>query len=91
MRLVAFSDFLFQGMYFDVEQGTATVTLSPTSPVVTSTLKPAAVGSSTGASSAASASSTSASSGKNAAVQSGSSVLAVPAAVFILLASYIYL
>jgi len=78
-------------MYFDVEQGTATVTLSPTSPVITSTLKPATVGSATGASSAASASSSSASKGKNAAVQSKSSVLAVPAAVFILLASYVYL
>jgi len=85
------------GMYFDVEEGTATVTLSPTSPVISSTLQAAAAatgGSSTVTSSAAAttASSGNGSSKNNAAAfRSGSSVLAVPAAVFVLLASYVYL
>lgn len=79
-------------MYFDVEQGTTTVTLSPTSPVISSTLKPATAGSSTVTSSAGATTASSGSgSGKNAAVRSGNSVLAVPAAVFVLLASYVYL
>ncbi|KAI0003224.1 phosphatidylethanolamine-binding protein [Russula compacta] len=76
-------------MYFDVEQGTPNVTLSPTSAVITSTLKPATPASSTvsGSASSASASNTS----KNAATQNENSVLAVPVAVVVLLASYIYL
>ena len=82
-------------MYFDVEEGTATATLSPTSPVISSTLKPATTGSSTVTSSAGASTSSSGSSGSgsgnNAAVRSGNSVLAVPAAVFVLLASYVYL
>ncbi|KAI0303374.1 phosphatidylethanolamine-binding protein [Multifurca ochricompacta] len=75
------------GMYFDVEQGTATATPSPTSPVVSSTLKPAASGSSSASSSASSSKSSS----SNAAIRSGHSVLAIPVAVFSLLASYICL
>lgn len=79
------------GMYFDVEQGTATVTLLPTSPVISSTLKPATSGTSSATSSGANPSNASTSSNAASAIQSGHSVFAVPAAVCVLLASYMCL
>jgi len=76
------------GMYFDVEQGTATVTLSPTSPVISSTLKPAFSGTSSASSSGANPSKASSSTNNAAvAIQSGYSIFAVPVAVCVLLAS----
>ncbi|KAH9057646.1 hypothetical protein EDB87DRAFT_1629713 [Lactarius vividus] len=71
------------GMYFDVEQGTATATLSPTSPVISSTLKPASSGTS----------STSSARPPMPPLQfgAGHSVFAVPAAVCVLFASYMCL
>jgi len=77
------------GMYFDVEEGTATVTLSPTSPVISSTLKPASSG--TSSSSVPNPSKASSTSNGATAIWSGQSVFAVPAAVGVLFASYMCL
>jgi phosphatidylethanolamine-binding protein (PEBP) family uncharacterized protein len=78
------------GMYFDVEVGTATVTVSPTSPVISSTLKPVAP---TGTSSSSVANPSKASSSSNGATAtwSGHSVFAVPVAAGVLFASYMCL
>jgi len=78
------------GMYFQVQQGTtdANITIPTTSAVVTSTLKtgtPAASTASSGASPAKQSGT------HNAATRSGDSLLAIPASIVILLASYIYL
>ncbi|KAH9171461.1 phosphatidylethanolamine-binding protein [Lactarius sanguifluus] len=78
------------GMYFDVEQGTATATLSPTSPVISSTLKPASSGTAS-TSSGASPSGSSSSSNAAIAIRGGHAVFAVPAAVCVLFASYMCL
>jgi phosphatidylethanolamine-binding protein (PEBP) family uncharacterized protein len=78
------------GMYFTVEQGTTNVTIPTTSAVISSTLKPATPASST-ASGSASTAKQSGSSTKNAATRSGNSLLAIPASVIILLASYLFL
>jgi len=75
-------------MYFDVQQGASTVTLSQTSAVISSTLMSSY---STATGSAGSPNPKASSSSQNAGVRCGSSILAVPAAVFILLMSYIYL
>jgi phosphatidylethanolamine-binding protein (PEBP) family uncharacterized protein len=75
-------------MYFDVQQGTTNVTIPTTSPVITSTLKTGTPASSTASSSASAAKQ---SGTHNAAARSGSSLLAIPASIVILLASYIYL
>jgi len=80
---------LIAAIYFTVEVGTATVTISPTSPVISSTLKPNAP--STTATGSSSSSTQTSTRGSSAATRNGNTVLAVPAAVFILLASYIYL
>jgi len=77
------------GMYFDVEEGTATVTLSPTSPVISSTLKPASSG--TSSSSVPNPSKASSTSNGATAIWSGQSVFAVTAAVGVLFASYMCL
>ncbi|KAI0255383.1 phosphatidylethanolamine-binding protein [Lactifluus subvellereus] len=73
------------GMYFDVEQGTGTATVSPTSSVVTSISQP-------GTSSASSSSSTPRKS-SNAAIRpvGNSVVVTLPAVAFVLLASYMCL
>jgi phosphatidylethanolamine-binding protein (PEBP) family uncharacterized protein len=76
------------GMYFDVQQGTTNVTIPATSAVVSSTLKPATPASSTASSSASAAKQ---SGTKNAANRSENSLVAIPASLIILLASYIYL
>jgi len=81
---------LVAAIYFTVEVGTATVTIAPTSPVVSSTLKPNTPSTTTATGNSSSSTQTS-TRGSNAATQSGNSVLAVPAAVLVLLASYIYL
>jgi hypothetical protein len=75
-------------MYFDVEQGTATVTPSPTSPVISSTLEPAI-----SATSSSTNNSTSSSKPSNAAVAAwgGHSAFVIPVTAFVLLASYICL
>ncbi|KAF8266615.1 phosphatidylethanolamine-binding protein [Lactarius quietus] len=78
------------GMYFDVEEGTANVTLSPTSPVISSTLKPATSMTSSSSVANPSKASSSSSNGANT-ISSGHSVFAVPAAVCVLLASYMCL
>jgi len=76
------------GMYLDVEQGTATVTLSPTSPVISSTLKPAFSGTSSVSSSTANPSKASTNNNNAAiAIGSGYSIFAVPVAVSVLLVS----
>ncbi|KAI0262873.1 phosphatidylethanolamine-binding protein [Gloeopeniophorella convolvens] len=68
-------------MYFDVQQGTATVTPPQTSPVVSSTLKPATATSSSPGSSASSSSTSS----SNTAVRFGGATLALPATFFAML------
>jgi len=79
------------GMYFDVEVGTATVTPSPTSPVISSTLKPAtSTGTSTSSGANPSKASSSSSNGATA-TWNGHSFFAVPVAVGVLFASYMCL
>jgi hypothetical protein len=77
------------GMYFQVEEGLATVTVSATSPVISSTLQPAYSGTLSYGSNPAKASS----SNSNAAVaiRSGHSIFTIPVAVCVLLASVICL
>jgi hypothetical protein len=79
----------FQAMYFTVQQGANNDSIPTTSAVVTSTLKPATPASSTVSGSASSAAKQS--SKPNAAAQNGNSLLAIPASVVMLLASYIFL
>jgi phosphatidylethanolamine-binding protein (PEBP) family uncharacterized protein len=76
-------------MYFTVQQGANNDSIPTTSAVVTSTLKPATPASSTVSGSASSAAKQS--SKPNAAAQNGNSLLAIPASVVMLLASYIFL
>ena len=78
-------------MYFDVEVGTATVTPSPTSPVISSTLKPAtSTGTSTSSGANPSKASSSSSNGATA-TWNGHSFYTVPVAVGVLFASYMCL
>jgi len=79
-------------MYFDVQQGAANGSIPTTSPVVSSTLKVPTPASAT-SSGSGSASTAKQSGTKNAATHSGSlnSLVAIPASLVILLASYVYL
>lgn len=83
---------LVAGMYITVSQGAANGSIPATSAVVSSTLKVPTPASSTGSGSASTAKQTS-STNKNAATRSGSlnSLIAIPASLVILLASYVYL
>jgi hypothetical protein len=87
-----FSRILFQGMYFQVQEGAANASIPTTSPVVSSTLKVPTTGSAT-ASGSGSASTAKQSGTHNAATRSGSlnSLVAIPASLVILLASYVCL
>jgi hypothetical protein len=78
-------------MYFDVQQGAANDSIPTTSAVVSSTLKVPSSTSATSSGSASTAKQTSTT--KNAATRSGglNSLVAIPASLVILLASYVYL
>src|SRR6266403_3290908 len=85
------SRIIFQGMYFDVQQGAANVSIPATSAVVSSTLKVPTPATPTTSGNASTAKQTG--TGKSAATRSGSlnSLVAIPASLVILLASYVYL
>jgi hypothetical protein len=75
-------------MYFVVQQGASNDSIPATSAVVSSTLKVPTPASSTASGSASTAKQTGT---KNAATRSGNLLVAIPASVVILLASYLYL
>jgi phosphatidylethanolamine-binding protein (PEBP) family uncharacterized protein len=79
------------GMYFEVEEGIATVSVSPTSPVISSTLKPVTPTGTSTSSSANPAKASSSSNGANAIGSGHSSVFAIPVAFGVLFASYMCL